>query len=114
MMTAGRGGTRSMSGQVTPMSFLVRVLSQSLGRPVLDKTGLTGMYDFKLEWTPDESDLQAAQGAAVNGQAPPAPADPSGPNLLTAVQEQLGLKLESGKGPVESIVIEHVEKASDN
>jgi uncharacterized protein (TIGR03435 family) len=114
MMTAGRGGTRSMTGQAVSIAIIVRTLSQALGRPVLDKTGLAGMYDYTLEWTPDDNQLQAAPGSTVNGQAAPAPADQNGPNIFTAVQEQLGLKLESGKGPVETIVIDHVEKASDN
>ncbi len=76
---------------------------------VVDKTGLNGRYDIILDWTPDEN--TPAGFADPDGPPPPA-AD--GPSLLTAIQQQLGLKLESGKGPVEVIVIDHVERPSGN
>ena len=75
----------------------------------MDKTGLTGKYDFTLQWTPDDSQAPSAFPPGM-GQPP----DPAGPSLFTAIQEQLGLKLESGKGPVEIIVIDHVERPSGN
>lgn len=82
-------------------------LSQSLGRTVQDKTGLTAnYYDFTLEWSPEGQPL----GPKDNETAPP----PDGPTLFTALQEQLGLKLESTKGPVEVLVIERVEKPTEN
>jgi uncharacterized protein (TIGR03435 family) len=74
------------------------------GRPGLDRTGLKGNFDFKLEWTPD-----AAQSAATDG----GPLDPGGPSLFTAIQEQLGLQLESQKGLVETIVIDRVERPAE-
>lgn len=74
-----------------------------LDRPVLDRTGLAGTYDFTLEWSPD---------FAPSGDG--APAMPAGPSIFTAVEEQLGLKLETQKAPVKIYVIEHVEKASQN
>ena len=96
-------------GDLTPM------LSRILGRTVVDKTGLTGKFDMTMEWTPDESQaMQALPGGGPNGPAPPPPADPNGPSIFTAIQEQLGLKLESQKGPVEILVIDHVEKPSEN
>src|SRR5580658_339290 len=70
-----------------------------LDRPVLDRTGLSGVYDFMLTWTPESSGSTS---------------DLSGPSLFTAVQEQLGLKLEIQKAQVEILVIDHVEKASAN
>lgn len=73
-----------------------------VSRVVLDKTGLTGRYDFSLQWTPDDSPGDA-----------PLP-DPSGGSLFTALQEQLGLKLEPQKGPVEVLVIDHVARPSEN
>jgi uncharacterized protein (TIGR03435 family) len=77
-----------------------------LDRPVLDKTGLTGKYDFDLEWTPD--------GSQFGGVMPPIKPDNSGkPNLFEALQ-QLGLKLESRRGPVPVIVVDHVERPSEN
>jgi uncharacterized protein (TIGR03435 family) len=116
MTTGGKGGARSqiLTGQAIPIASLIRILPGVLDRPVLDKTGLTGLYDVKLEWWPDDSQIQAAPSGASSGQTPAAPSDPGGPNLFTAIQEQLGLKLESGKGTVEIIVIDHVERPSGN
>lgn len=79
------------------------------GRVVLDQTGLKSEYDFTLEWTRD--DLSTTD-AAASSAAPPKEA--SGPSLFTALQQQLGLKLESKKGPVDTIVIGHVERLSEN
>jgi uncharacterized protein (TIGR03435 family) len=81
----------------------------SLGRQVFDKTGLTGKYDFSLQWTPDmksagDSDSDGGQQAV----------DGSGPTLFTAVQEQLGLKIDSVKEPVKSLVIDHADRPSEN
>jgi uncharacterized protein (TIGR03435 family) len=90
-------------------SYFSWSLSQRLDRPVIDETGLTGFYDFKLEWTPEPSPgLAAAPDAAAN--LPPS----NGPDLFTAVREQLGLKLDSRKGPIEVMVIDHVERPSEN
>jgi len=110
-----RGGMRMGRGELTStgikLSFLAEALSNQVGRTVIDKTGLKGDYSFELKWTPDES-----QGAAIKGPGDGAPpsADANGPSIFTAIQEQLGLKLESQKGPVDLIVIDHVEKASEN
>jgi len=79
-------------------------LSAPLDRTVIDKTGLTGRYDFRLQWTPDN----VANNAADNGAAD-AP-----PTLFTAIQEQLGLKLQPAKGPVPTLVIDHVEQPTEN
>jgi uncharacterized protein (TIGR03435 family) len=78
---------------------------------VIDRTGLKGNFDFKLEWTPDPGQPAALLG---NGPDAPPPPDPNGPSVFTAVQEQLGLRLESQKGPVEMLVIDKVEKPSEN
>lgn len=99
-------------GHAIPVGMLVQTLSGLLGRPVVDKTGLTGKYDFVLEWTPDVGQDARAQGFG-DGITTPAPA-PGGPTIFTALQEQLGLKLESQKGPVENIVIDRAEKPSEN
>jgi len=77
-------------------------LSNELGTPVLDKTGLTGKYSFELKWTPGQP------------SAAPQPADPDATSIFTALPEQLGLRLESQKAPVEILVIDRVEKPSDN
>ena len=106
----GRGFVQAQSATV---ASLANVLANQLGRSVVDKTGLTGRYDFKLEWTPDES--QNALVREMRPDAPPAaPLDSAGPSIFTALQEQLGLKLDNGKGPVEVLVIEKVEKPSEN
>jgi len=83
------------------------------GRVVVDKTGLKGIYDFTLKWTPME---MAAGGAAEsNGSAAGGHADDATePSLLTALEERLGLKLEAQKAPVEVLVIDHVERPSAN
>lgn len=108
MMSIGRG---QMNAQGAPMSAFVNMLAQQLGRPVLDKTDLKGNYDIKLEWTPDESSRTIPGAAGVD--APPA-GDTSGPSIFTAVQEQLGLRLVSDRGPVEVLVIDSLEKPSGN
>lgn len=111
MMRMGRG---QLDAKKAPMSMLAQTLSQLLGRTVIDKTGITGEYDLLLEWTPEPG-----QGGGPFGGAPPPPdalpaADSTGPTLFTAIQEQLGLKLESERGPVSVLVIESVEKPSEN
>lgn len=74
-------------------------LSDEVGRIVIDKTGLTGYYDITLKWTPDRSQTS----------------DPNAPpDLFTALEEQLGLKLVSIKAPVDVIVVDHVERPSEN
>jgi uncharacterized protein (TIGR03435 family) len=84
------------------MSLFANSLGTWVGRIVVDKTGLEGAYDFTLTWTPDQMP-QRPPGA------PEMPIDPNGPSIFTAVQEQLGLKLDSQKGPVSVLVIDHVE-----
>lgn len=107
MMRMGRG---QLSGQGVPLDMLVTSLSSQLGHPVLDRTGLTGNFDFTLEWTPDPGQPSGPPGADVHGP----PVDPNGPSIFTAVQEQLGLRLESQKGLVEKIVVDRVERPSGN
>ena len=86
---------------------LVQMLSGSTGRPVVDKTGLAKLYDFSLKWAPEPG----AFGVLPPGVTLPA-VDPDAPNLFTAVQEQLGLKLENARGPIEVVVIDRIEKPS--
>jgi len=96
------------------MSSLADRLSRELGRKVVDKTGLQERYDFTLHWTPERLTPVIAS-AADNNQGPAAPAlDSSGPSIFTALQEQLGLRLESQKGSVETLIIKSIEKPSDN
>jgi uncharacterized protein (TIGR03435 family) len=102
------GGTisatsRTMRATAVPMSQLVNVLIQQTGRLVIDKTNLQGLFDFNLQFST----------AGLAGNAPPGTEDPN-PSLFTAVQEQLGLRLESTKGPVEVLMIESVQKPTEN
>jgi uncharacterized protein (TIGR03435 family) len=87
--------------------------AQVLDRPVVDQTGFGAQrYNFILKWTPDGQPLQAP-GAPPNAPPPADPAD-APPDIYTAFQQQLGLKLESTKAPVDVIVIDRVSKPSDN
>jgi bla regulator protein BlaR1 len=95
------------------IEMLAHVLSDQLGRTVIDKTGLTGNYDYTLQWTP-ENTPPPMPGDAPGGPRNENGSEPVGPSLLTAVQEQLGLKLESEKGNVDVIVIDHIEPPSPN
>jgi len=81
-----------------------------LDRPVIDQTGLTGRYDFVLLWTPDETQFGGRGGQAP----PPANGGTAPPDLFTAMQQELGLKMDSVKAPVDVLVIDKVEKPSEN
>jgi uncharacterized protein (TIGR03435 family) len=89
------------------VSVFAEELARVAGRVVVDKTGIQGRYDLMLKWTPDDSPT-----AGLNGST--AAADASGPSIFTALQEQLGLKLEPQKGPVQVLVIDHIEMPSEN
>jgi uncharacterized protein (TIGR03435 family) len=93
-----------MGGGGISMEQVALVLSQRVNRVVVDKTGLTGLYEFTLEFTPEQL---PPPGTLLNGQAPQI--DPNGPSIFTALQEQLGLKLDSQRGPVEMLVIDNIE-----
>jgi uncharacterized protein (TIGR03435 family) len=115
----GRAGTMRMGrGQLTaqgvPIGNLVNMLSQQLHQTVIDKTGLTGKYDLELNWTPDQGSDPMFKGADGAPQRADTAPDASGPSIFTAVQEQLGLKLQSTKGPVETLVVDHIEMPSEN
>ena len=105
---SGRG---DLTGMAATMDVLTSVLSnqpETAGRLVLDKTGLAGNYDWTLKWTPEKSASMASGGSGS------APADEAEPSFFTAIQEQLGLKLESQKGPVPVVVIGHIELPDAN
>lgn len=89
-----------MLGGRVAMAKLASGLSRTLGRTVVDETGLSGSYDIELRWTPDD--------------AQPAPDSAAPPSFFTAIQEQLGLRLESGRGPVEVLVVDRVERPTGN
>ena len=101
------GGARMQGGKVA-IPELVRMLSMALGRTVVDRTGFTGLFDAKLDFMPDETT------AALPPPPPDASPEFKNPSILVALQEQLGLQLESKRGPVEVIVIDQVERPSAN
>ena len=97
------------------MTQLAATLSQRVGRTVIDKTGLSGSYEFNLDFTPDQMPPAGGPGAAPPPGAPQfPPVDPNGPSIYTALQEQLGLKLDSQRGPVDVVVIDSVERPTDD
>jgi uncharacterized protein (TIGR03435 family) len=102
------GKIPTIKGWRCPMSYLAWYLAQRENRPVVDKTGLGGFWDFKLEFVPDG--MGEVRKLGTGETMPPL----EGPSLSTAVREQLGLRLEPEKGPVDVYVIDHVEKASAN
>ena len=94
------GGHGMIVLQGYPVSLLADFLKPELGRPVIDKTGLTGKYDISLRWTPDNTPADSPLAGR--------------PSLFAAVQEQLGLKLNATKGPVATLVVDHIERPSAN
>jgi len=108
---SGGGITRDRSGQFTlkasnySMASLAAQLRGTVSRMVVDNTGLTGGYDVKLDWTPDDSVPTSASAKASVSSAP---------SIFTALEEQLGLKLVPTKGPVEVLVVDHVDTPSEN
>ncbi len=103
-------GGSDLEIQAQPVSLLALALGAVYaGRPVVDKTGLKGLYDIKLQWTPDTG-LTAPTGPGV----PPTAAAPSGPSLAAAIEEQLGLHLQPARGPLPVLVIDSVQRPTEN
>jgi uncharacterized protein (TIGR03435 family) len=90
-------GKNVMRGSGVPISALVDMLVRTLGRPVIDQTGLTGIYDFRIDFSPVEPDANGADTL---------------PSIFDALQQRLGLRLDAAKAPVEVIVIDRAEKPS--
>jgi uncharacterized protein (TIGR03435 family) len=108
----GRGPGAVVVRNSSMVEFAGFLQARILDRPVVDQTGVTGKFDFTLEWRPD---LSQAGPAAPGGPAPQLPPEVEArPDLFTAIQEQLGLKLESSRAPVQAYVIDKVEKPSEN
>ncbi len=93
----------SLIGTQVSAEMLANVLSNQIGRTVRDATGLSGVFDFKLEWDPEPAAEDAARGLASTGVT-------AAPSLFTAIQAQLGLKLEGRRDGVEVLVIDHIER----
>jgi uncharacterized protein (TIGR03435 family) len=107
MIVSGMSGATSWNGKSTKVSSMMNQLSYAMGRPVYDKTGLTGKYEFTVKYTPERP---GSAGPGADSASPPEEA----PSIVVAIEEQLGLKLVSTKGPMDSIVIDHVEKPGTN
>jgi uncharacterized protein (TIGR03435 family) len=107
----GLRGLGALNVHNSSMSEFAGMMQETvMDRPVIDQTGLAGRYDFTLNWTPDDSQF-GGMGAKV-----PPPTDNTNPppNLYTAIQEQIGLKLDATKAPTDVMVIDHAEKPSEN
>jgi uncharacterized protein (TIGR03435 family) len=104
----GRGNINinndDMTATAVPLSTLAEVLADQLSHTVIDKTGLTGDYDFRLKWTSEDQSNNTADNGTTDRP----------PDLFTALQEQLGLKLESTKGPVTTLVVDHADQPTPN
>jgi uncharacterized protein (TIGR03435 family) len=104
-----RLGARTLTARGITMSGLAGVLSGRAARPVLDRTGLTAAYDLEIEWSSDLGLSQAPLGAAGAGDL-----SVDGVSLFTALQEQLGLRLQAGRDRVNVIVIDRAEPPTPN
>lgn len=104
MIMPGGGGSRKIACKACSLDLIIGALSVGAGRQVLNRTGLAKRYDFELQWMPDNGSVAAASAVAES----------SWPPVGKALEEQLGLKLESGRGPVPVLLIDHVERPSAN
>jgi uncharacterized protein (TIGR03435 family) len=115
-----RGGQGNLIGNAVTLSWFASSLSPRLDRLILDRTNLAGRFDIQLRWAPDPGESLLDSGgnripaAIIDMDGRTLTPDPSGPSIFFAIQEQLGLKLESTKAPVELLVIDHVEQPSLN
>ena len=100
-----KGPDLIIDGDAMNVTELAGTISMVLDRPVVDRTGITGTFDVHLQWTPDPGEVGDAETASVS--------ESSG-SIFTVLQERLGLKLQKATGPVEVLVIDHVEKPSAN
>jgi len=107
-------GTGKVIAQGVDMASLAHGLEWWLKRPVVDKTGLTGRYDFTVHYARDVTQAHPGAGDSADGGAPIGAQELGEPSLFTALQEQLGLKLEAKKDPLAVVVIDHVERPSGN
>jgi uncharacterized protein (TIGR03435 family) len=105
-----RGGIGALEVEHVSMPTLAELLSQKLGQSVIDQTHLLGRYDVSLHWSPEALAMPRIGEAESSGP----PVDTSWPPIIAAVKEELGLKLERGQAPVDTVVIDRIEQPSDN
>jgi uncharacterized protein (TIGR03435 family) len=105
----GKNGRIVQGTRNTAMAVLGGFLARTGGRPVVDRTGITDRIDYRLEWTPESNvcTQSVCQGVEVEP-------DPNPVTFMEAVREQLGLQLESTKAPVQTLVIDHIERPAEN
>ena len=101
-----------MSASAMTMATLASTLSGSVQRTVLDRTALNGTFGMELTWTPDQMPRGPAGGDPTKNKG--VKIDPNGPSVFTALREQLGLRLQSTKGPVDVLVIDRAERPAKN
>jgi len=104
-----RGKINAVAAPISGLADILALMPDLGDRLVVDKTGIQGKYDFTLEFTQENVTPKGPQ--SLESAPPP---DPSAPSIFTALQDQLGLRLESTKGPVDTIVIDHIEQPSEN
>jgi len=111
-------GRMVMTSKAVEISRLVDMLARQVDRPIVDNTGITGYYDVDLEFKPEGGGrgmpgmpmpMPRGEGGGAPGGSP-TPDAVEAPSIFTAIQDQLGLKLESKKGPIDTIVVDHCEK----
>jgi uncharacterized protein (TIGR03435 family) len=111
MKYGSHGLNRTFDAVGVGTGSLAATFSQTFGRTVFDRTGLTDRFDFHLEWLSDSAQNGIPEDGPSKQTTSP---EAQGASIFTAIQEQLGLRLETGKGPVEVVVIDHVERPSEN
>jgi uncharacterized protein (TIGR03435 family) len=111
--SSGPGYFKAVGASSADLAYgLSRFVSRELGRQVIDRTGLTGKYDFTLTWQPFSTERGAVDVSPDSMRS--TNLDSAGPSIFTAIQEQLGLKLKPTVGPVEVLVVDHIERPSEN
>jgi uncharacterized protein (TIGR03435 family) len=107
-LESGDAGATKMTGHGVSISFLAVNLERRVGHIVVDKTGLTGNYDFSMQFTLEPNASQVGGDAVSSGT------DPGAPYIFTAVETELGLKLVAGRAPIDVVVVDHAERPSEN
>jgi len=105
-----RGNGVELNFTKCALADVAQALSNQVGRTVIDETGIKGDFDLKIQFAPEQN----GAGKPADGSEKPVAVESEGPSIFTAIQEKLGLRLESKKGPVKIIVIEQAERATEN